>query len=279
MLTVFNNICIIPDIHGRTFWKNIDFSRYEHVVFLGDYLDPYPFEMEGSKHGLMMKEKPITIESTINNFKEIIEFKKSNLNKVTLLLGNHDLHYFNDLYGFEVYKCRCITSHYDDIKQIFSENRNLFQFVKEINVNGTLTLFSHAGITRDYWKWIESQAELFNEENSSWDDVDVTPLEHLFNDVCTKYNLQKYIWRISAERGGRDKFGSIVWADLCEHQENCWDNGTDMEFNKSLTLDYQIFGHTLGSPDIDKPELTRNYAMLDCRYAHEFDGRNLVSIN
>ena len=36
-------ILVIPDIHGRCFWRlhvnNID--KYDKVVFLGDYVDPY----------------------------------------------------------------------------------------------------------------------------------------------------------------------------------------------------------------------------------------------
>ena len=77
-----NKILIIPDVHGRTFWKyaitNID--KYDKVIFLGDYLDPYPYE-------------EISFEDAVINFKEILEFKKANSDKVELLIGNHDCHY------------------------------------------------------------------------------------------------------------------------------------------------------------------------------------------
>ena len=34
------SILIIPDIHGRTFWKvAIDSGEYGKVIFLGDYVD------------------------------------------------------------------------------------------------------------------------------------------------------------------------------------------------------------------------------------------------
>ena len=38
-------IIIIPDVHGRTFWRNA-VEKYRnvkdvHIVFLGDYVDPY----------------------------------------------------------------------------------------------------------------------------------------------------------------------------------------------------------------------------------------------
>ena len=37
---------VIPDIHGRAFWRRaaMETAGKEHIVFLGDYLDPYPSE-------------------------------------------------------------------------------------------------------------------------------------------------------------------------------------------------------------------------------------------
>lgn len=79
-----NKILIIPDVHGRTFWKyaidNID--KYDKVIFLGDYLDPYFWEV-------------ISFDFAISNFKEIIKFKRDNMDKVILLKGNHDWHYIS----------------------------------------------------------------------------------------------------------------------------------------------------------------------------------------
>ena len=39
-----NNILIIPDIHGRTFWKECIKCECDEIIFLGDYLDPYNYE-------------------------------------------------------------------------------------------------------------------------------------------------------------------------------------------------------------------------------------------
>ena len=37
-----NDIIIIPDVHGRTFWKEAVRDLTDRsVIFLGDYLDPY----------------------------------------------------------------------------------------------------------------------------------------------------------------------------------------------------------------------------------------------
>ena len=81
-----SKMLIIPDVHGRDFWRSAceDINAYDHVVFLGDYLDPY--QQEG-----------IDIDDAEQGLRDIIELKKNNLEKVTLLLGNHDLHYFTCL--------------------------------------------------------------------------------------------------------------------------------------------------------------------------------------
>lgn len=81
----YNKILIVPDVHGRTFWKKAKelINEVDTVVFLGDYMDPYP-------------EEGITYEEAINNFKEIIEFAKTYKDKVILLKGNHKcIFYFN----------------------------------------------------------------------------------------------------------------------------------------------------------------------------------------
>ena len=52
-------ILIIPDIHGRDFWKKaVDSKGYDKIIFLGDYTDPYDFE-------------GITEETAVENFKYI----------------------------------------------------------------------------------------------------------------------------------------------------------------------------------------------------------------
>ena len=85
---------IVPDIHGRNFWRAVR-SCEEDIVFLGDYLDPY--NSEG-----------VTREMAIRNFREILLFAKSRPG-VSLLLGNHDLSYMKG----DVY-CRCRTDYVVD---------------------------------------------------------------------------------------------------------------------------------------------------------------------
>ena len=55
---------IIPDVHGRTFWKDAIKERQEgeKVIFLGDYHDPY-------------RNEGITTEESFVNFEELNKFR------------------------------------------------------------------------------------------------------------------------------------------------------------------------------------------------------------
>lgn len=61
-----SKIIIVPDVHGRTFWRlaKEKINEIDRVVFLGDYLDPYPIE-------------GISPEKAIEELKKIIDFKKN----------------------------------------------------------------------------------------------------------------------------------------------------------------------------------------------------------
>lgn len=63
---MMGKILIIPDIHGRQFWKNACLNHkdeFERIVFLGDYVSPYPSE-------------DISNEKAIEIFEEVLKFKK-----------------------------------------------------------------------------------------------------------------------------------------------------------------------------------------------------------
>ncbi|MFC3415457.1 metallophosphoesterase [Algoriphagus hitonicola] len=74
------NSLVIGDLHGRNVWEKIpDLSTFDQVVLLGDYFDA---------------KEDITEEMQVENFLKVLDFKKSNPEKVRLLTGNHDYHYF-----------------------------------------------------------------------------------------------------------------------------------------------------------------------------------------
>lgn len=169
-------ILIVPDVHGRTFWRKALENDCDKVVFLGDYLDPYPYE-------------GITPVEAISEFKDIIQFKKNNPDKVVLLLGNHDCSYF---YNFGS------ASRYDywnahEIKSIFKENEDCFELWYKIDKY----LFTHAGITNDW---------LSNHFNMDIDNFLTLPE----SEIIPK------LWICSRMRGGYDNTGSMVWSDVRE---------------------------------------------------------------
>ena len=88
-------VLIIPDVHGRDFWREaISREEFDKVVFLGDYTDPYFGES--------------TDEKALQGLKDILDYKKNNLDNCILLIGNHDAPYEWDEYGRALgsYWCR-----------------------------------------------------------------------------------------------------------------------------------------------------------------------------
>lgn len=173
-----SKILVIPDVHGRTFWRKAKefINDMDKVVFLGDYLDPYPNE-------------GITKEQAIEEFKDIIQFKKDNMDKVILLLGNHDCAYAYNFGSASRYDYK----NEDIIKELFNNNSNLFQLYY---LNGKY-LFTHAGVTNDWL--MRNRLHIRNLIES-----DSVP----------------GLWDISYLRGGYCKTGSIIWSDVREMDRN-----------------------------------------------------------
>lgn len=198
-------ILINPDIHGRVFWKySIEHKdEFDKIIFLGDYLDAY-------SPNLLLKEE--------DNFKEIIQFKKDNLDKVILLLGNHDCHYIND----KIYEASRYNSFkHNSYQKLFLDNIDLFQLIYIYDKY----LFSHAGV---YQKWM---------------DLNKLTLKDLLD--CDLDKLSKSLNWIDYFRGGFYDVGSCIWADIR-------DSGTE----KLLKGYYHIFGHTQLKFNLSTSELS-----------------------
>lgn len=222
-------ILIIPDIHGRNFWKKAveeNKDKVDKIIFLGDYLDPYPWE------GITRKE-------TISNFQEIIDFKSENRDKVVLFVGNHDLAYI-DKKNYIV-RSRYDSSNAHHIEEMFRSHRSFFQLAHEELIGDKRYLFTHAGLQR---KWYEKHEKLIGE-------LTINGLNHLLNIPEGIRALCEASWA----RGGWDQFGSIVWNDVT-------DCGSHV--NDELPWDRQVFGH---SQQEEHPIIKDTHACLDCRKA------------
>ena len=141
---------VIPDVHGRDFWRSAVRGREEEkIIFLGDYVDPYSWE-------------GITPHVAFLELQDIIEFKKAHPDNVVLLLGNHDLGYLDR----EICDCRRDELRAGRLRELFEKELDLFDIV---NVEGDETgkaLFSHAGIAE---RWVKGREDIVG--SPVWADV------------------------------------------------------------------------------------------------------------
>ena len=221
-----SKILIIGDIHGRTFWKDAIEKHADEcskIIFLGDYLDPYPWEF-------------ITRKDAIRNFEDIIKYKQDNKDKVILLLGNHDLHYYDDHFRT---RSRYDSSNAYHIKEDFRSHKSLFDMAYEEMINGQRYLFTHAGVLNS---WYKAHKDLIGE-------LTVENLNHL-KDIKRGIEI---LTQVSSERGGMGRIGSMVWSDINEKGDT-----------EDIDGIYQVFGH---SQQEEHPVITKTWACLDCRKA------------
>ena len=224
-----DKIIIIPDLHGREFWREVvkGMDPDTHVVFLGDYLDPY-------------EDDWIYWSDAFKALKDIITFKETHPEQVTLLLGNHDLHY---LYP-ELRGSRYNEYQEGKIRRTLEEHLDSFRMAAECSLAGTRYLFTHAGIHTD---WVRRHSALFG------------PLEKVsaetFNRMMFSPEFVQALSDVSWRRGGDAPSGSMIWADMDEY-----------ELSVPIVPDMiQICGHTRLRGG--KPKELNQVICLDCRRA------------
>ncbi len=179
-----NNILIIPDIHGRAFWKEINPDDVDLIIFLGDYTDPYLNE-------------GITPKMVLDNLKELVNFYTKYKNKCIFLKGNHDYPYISKIYKSNLdYLCRHDYENEEEIESL----------LKQLNLRDCYIIdnyiFSHAGFNNDYWDIVMKGYQVGES----------------LNDILSNY--PELAARISWRRGGVFNYGSHVWEDLTYFLEN-----------------------------------------------------------
>ena len=220
-----NDILILPDIHGRHFWKTAvsNPENYGKIIFLGDYLDPYPRE-------------EITLHDAFENFRSIVAFKEEHPDQVILLLGNHDLHYVDKVYCDLAMSTRYDYDHAARNADFFHAHLPLFQLAFQTQNGDRSFLFTHAGVTQLWYYQHESEIGSLTADHLN---------SLLLNNIRILADIGYY-------RGGYADSGSMVWADIDE-----------MLNSAPIAGFYQIFGHT--QQDTDDPIITSTMACLDCR--------------
>ena len=240
-------ILVIPDVHGRTFWKE-PVGRYlddvDRVVFLGDYLDPY--SDEGVKYSAM---------GILDNLMEIIDLKRNHAEKVVLLKGNHDQHYASEKFYELACGTRCDTVNWDAFHAVFNEYRDLFKLVHLEEVKGIPYLFSHAGITLYWLHEVNTRIWKMADNLVSIDNPEIVEKINALDDCGKGQEMLAIVGRSRSWFG--EKSGSVLWADVGEHHT------PDTPNAYGLNKVFQIFGHTrLYMEPIEIIELD-NLAMID----------------
>ena len=176
----------IGDIHGRDYWKQIVDQEQDAdmFVFVGDYFDS--FTIKGADQ--------------INNFLDIIEFKKQSKVPVILLIGNHDYHYYpgiedNGTSGYQTLMAPSIKHVVDDNKQHLQVAYQVGEFV-----------FTHAGLSSE---WLDDMVD-------GWS---VDSLDATVNDLF-RFQPQKLAYRSYKQVGdqvygvggyGSETFQGPLW--------------------------------------------------------------------
>ena len=199
---------IVPDVHGEDFWKEaIDLvaAKNYKAIFLGDYFDSY---------------RNIPRDKELKNFQEILDFKEADPDKVTLLLGNHDIAYML----LKDCSRQATDSDFISINNILWDNIEKLALtckIKVSHVDGSSqkVLCSHAGITDAWLNWIihtlnweMDYEDLFHAITSGM--LDLMLLRSRSSDR-NRGRLATVLWQVGPSRGG-DSVGSLIWADRHE---------------------------------------------------------------
>jgi hypothetical protein len=176
----------IGDIHGRDYWKQIIDQEQDAdiFVFVGDYFDS--FTIKGPDQ--------------INNFLDIVEFKKQSKVPVILLIGNHDYHYYPGIEdsGTSGYQTLMAPS----IKHVVDDNKQHLQVAYQVGE----FVFTHAGLSSE---WLDDNIVMW----------DVPNLAMYVNDLFY-YQPQKLAYRPYKQVGstvygvggyGSETFQGPIW--------------------------------------------------------------------
>ena len=247
-----NRILVVPDVHGRLFWKE-PVKKYlnavDRVVFLGDYLDPYEGE-----DGLA--------DDIFENLMEIIELKQNNKEKVVLLKGNHDQHYASERFEELAGGTRMDLQNWNKYHQTFTEYKDMFQIAHFELINGIPYVFSHAGLTLYWLKKVNENVWNLFDNKISVANPDIIEKINLLDDDGKGQDMLAVIGNYRSWFG--EKTGSVLWADIEEHAIPYAPKAY------GLNQVFQVFGHTKLNKDYDMIKFD-DFAMIDSQQCFMID--------
>ncbi len=248
-------VLVVPDIHGETFWKKpvqrcID--QVDRIVFLGDYLDPYPEE-----------GKVYSPQSLFDNLMDIIELKRANMDKVVLLKGNHDQHYASEMFRALACGSRCDIINWDIYNAVFVRNQDCFKIAHLEEINGIQYLFSHAGLTLNWINKVNSSIWKLADNKVSLVDPDIIDRINALDDDDEGQEMLSIVGRF--RNGIGPKSGSVLWADVEEHSYP--------KAPSAYGLDkvFQVFGHSRLDKNKADMIVFDNIALIDSEQCFMID--------
>lgn len=207
---------VLGDTHGLSHWKHaVSAENPDRVIFIGDYFDSFQ----------------VNTVDQINNFLDIVEYKKTSGKEVIMLTGNHDIHYILGDSG---------TSGYQKIGSfqicpVISDNLSHLQMAYKFDEY----LFTHAGVSSVF----------MDETFETWSvDTLVDQLNDLF-----KFKPAKF------EFNGNNPYGDDTW------QTPIWIRPRSlMKANKNTLRQkvIQVVGHT----QVNKLDLVGSQKAAGGRY-------------
>ena len=245
---------IVPDVHGRNFYEYDVNMFLEHtddtkIIFLGDYIDPYP------------REK-ITPNDSLERLKSIIDLKKKYSDRITLLIGNHDFHYIDG----SSRGCRMDYHNKDEICGLFMKNIDLFEYVKCERIGKTNFIFSHAGFGFAWFSFHSDLFGLFGEDDEKRKAFTYDTIKNIDWKGISYYRTALNAYGdVGVSRGGMYNHPSFMWADV-----------TDILMDNDIMVGgcVQVFGHTMQK--VGHPLRFDNCFCLDCQKTFYINDKGTV---
>jgi len=178
MRTIF-----IGDIHGDNVWKQIvNKEPHDRVIFIGDYFDSFD----------------ISTDDQVNNFLDIMEYKKTSGKIVVCLIGNHDHHYFSSVGNTGTSGYQKVGNYV--INPVIEAHKEHLQIAYKFDN----ILCTHAGVTKTF---INS---IFGNDGWSLDTVD-EDLNELFKYKPLSFCFDSVNSGIYSDPYGDDIHQSPIW--------------------------------------------------------------------
>ena len=202
-------VLFVGDIHNHSYMLT-DIGKldakynFDRIILLGDYVDDWN----------------TTNHQSLETLDKIFNMKENLGDKLTLLLGNHEMSYLG-------YKCSGHQTELEDVVEMkLKEHIKDFDLATSVNCNGTIYVCSHAGFTNGFIEELLAGDEEYHDYNLYYKIVDMN------KDILNNLEILSHC---SYARGGKDDYSSFMWADIREHKD----------FMTQVPLiPYQIVGHT-----------------------------------